>query len=178
MKKYKRSIIFLLKFFLSYFLLFTVYSYYLNGSQQKQGQFECAPLTTSVANQTVNVLHFFGYKAEAIQHNEEMSVKILIDEVYLARVIEGCNSISIIILFASFIIAFPGPRKVALLYAVFGSLVIYGINILRIAILTVLLYKYPNQQGFLHNLLFPAIIYGTTFLLWVVWVRRFSNYNR
>ena len=155
-----------------------MYAYYLKNTQQKESQFVCAPLTATVANQTAGVLNFFGYHTKVIQHSEEMSVKILIDDVYIARVIEGCNSVSIIILFISFIIAFPGPLKTTLIFSVFGSLIIYGINILRIAILSVLLYKFPDQQVFLHNLVFPAIIYGTTFLLWVVWVHRYSNYKR
>ncbi|MGB0892685.1 MAG: exosortase family protein XrtF, partial [Flavobacteriaceae bacterium] len=130
------------------------------------------------ANQTESVLNFFGYNAISVQHKEEMSVKLLVDDVYTARVIEGCNSMSIIILFIAFIVAFAGTLKATVLFALFGSLLIYGINILRIAFLTVMLHKYPNQQEFLHNLVFPAIIYGTTFLLWVIWVNRFSNHKK
>jgi len=92
----------------------------------------------------------------------------------VARVIEGCNSISIIILF----IAFSGPKRATIIYAIVGSFIIYLINILRIAFLTMMLYNYPNQQMVLHNLVFPAIIYGTTFLLWVIWVQKFSHLKK
>ena len=84
----------------------------------------------------------------------------------------------LLVLLLAFIIAFPGSLKATVLYSITGSLLIYGINILRIAFLTVMLYKYPNQQVFLHNLVFPAIIYGATFLLWVLWVHKFSNYKK
>lgn len=178
MNKYKKSIIFLSKFFVTYFLFFAVYAYYLKSSQHKEGVFQCAPLTTEVANQTTSVLTFLGYKVTSVQHDKEMSVKLLVNDLYVARVIEGCNSISIIILFIAFIVAFSGPKLATVVYAIVGSVIIYGINILRIAFLTIMLYKYPNQQMVLHNLVFPAIIYGTTFMLWVIWVHKFSHYKK
>ena len=178
MNKYKNITLFLVKFFGAYFLLFALYAYYLSNKQQKATIFQCAPLTTQVADQTVGVLNFLGYNATSLQHDKEMSVKLLINDSYVARVIEGCNSISIIILFIAFIVAFTGSKLATILYALIGSLIIYVINILRIAFLTMMLYKYPDQQEFLHNIVFPAIIYGTTFLLWVIWVHKFSNYKK
>jgi len=103
---------------------------------------------------------------------------VLLNDVYVSRVIEGCNSISIIILFIAFIAAFSGGLKATILYSFVGSFLIYIINILRIAFLSFMFYKYPNQQVFLHNIVFPAVIYGFTFLLWVIWVKRFSNLKR
>jgi exosortase family protein XrtF len=176
--KYKNITLFLVKFFGTYFLLFGLYAYYLNTNQEKVNGFQCAPLTTKVADQTVSLLKFFNYNVKSKQHNAEMSVKLLVGDSYVARVIEGCNSISIIILFAAFIVAFSGPKRATIIYVVVGSLIIYVINVLRIAFLTMMLYKYPNQQEVLHNLVFPAIIYGTTFLLWVLWVQKFSHQKK
>ena len=178
MKKQRKIVLFLVKFFATYFILFASYSYYLQKTQVKEDFFSCAPITSTVAKQTVWVLSFFGYDAKYVQHDKEMSVKLLFNNQYTARVIEGCNSVSIIILFLSFIVAFPGALKATILYGIIGSIAIYGINILRIAFLTVMLYKFPNEQVFLHNIVFPAIIYGATFLLWVVWVHKFSNYKK
>ena len=83
-----------------------------------------------------------------------------------------------LILFLAFIVAFKGSLKNTILFVIFGSLIIYFFNVIRIALLTVLLQEFPNQQMFLHNLVFPAIIYGITFLLWVVWVQKFSDYKK
>jgi exosortase family protein XrtF len=159
-------------------VLFTIYATYLNKSQVKDSGFQCASITTKVANQTVAVLKVLGYNVASLQHDKEMSIKLLVDNHYTARIIEGCNSVSIIILFIAFIVAFSGPKRTTIIYAITGSLIIYLINILRIAFLTMMLYKYPNQQMVLHNLIFPAIIYGTTFLLWVVWVQKFSYHKK
>lgn len=178
MKKHKNIIIFLIKFFVTYFLLVGIYSTYLQKSQKKDKFFQTASITTAVANQTVKVLTFFDYDVKAVQHNKELSVKLIIEGNYTARVIEGCNSISLIILFISFIVAFSGSIKATILYSLFGSIFIYGVNVLRIAFLTVMIYKFPQQLGVLHDLVFPAIIYGTVFMLWVIWVHKFSNYKK
>jgi len=155
-----------------------MYATYLNSSQVKDNGFKNSSLTTQVANQTVSFLNAFGYHVTSVQHDKEMSIKLLVGNVYTARVIEGCNSMSIIILFIAFIVAFSGPIKATVVYVLLGSFIIYIINSLRIAFLTMMLYKYPDEQIVLHNLVFPAIIYGTTFLLWVLWVQKFSHYKR
>jgi len=168
----------MIKFFVTYFLLVALYNGYLQKSQQKEIVYKTASITTAVANQTVKLLSFLDYNVAAVQHDKELSVKLIIEGKYTARVIEGCNSISLIILFISFIVAFSGTLKATLLYSIFGSVFIYIINVLRIAFLTVMIYKYPNQVETLHGIIFPAIIYGTVFLLWIVWVNKFSNYKR
>ncbi|WP_299012568.1 exosortase family protein XrtF [uncultured Polaribacter sp.] len=177
MNKHKKVVIFLIRFFVTYALLFVIYATYLKNSQQKKPVFKTASVTTLVANQTVFLLDIFKLNANAIQHEKELSVKLLINNKYTARVIEGCNSISIIILFIAFIIAFAGSVKATIIYTLLGSAFIYGINVARIAFLSFMIYKYPNQQDLLHNLVFPAIIYGAVFLLWVIWVNKFSKYK-
>lgn len=167
----------MLKFFASYFLMFAMYSYYLHATQKMVPEFQCAPITNKVAEQTVSILKFFDYNIRMEQHDQELSVKLILDDVYLARVIEGCNSLSIVILFIAFILAFPGPLKKSLLFALAGGLLIYIINVFRIAFLTVALSKFPYQKEILHNIIFPSIIYGLVFLLWVIWVNYFSNYK-
>jgi len=52
------------------------------------------------------------------------------------------------------------------------------LNIFRIALLTTGLYKYPEYGTFLHDILFPLVIYGVVFLLWVFWVLKFSAYAK
>ena len=44
---------------------------------------------------------------------------------YFARIIEGCNAVSVIILFIAFVIAFSGKWKTTFLFALVGSLLIY-----------------------------------------------------
>jgi exosortase family protein XrtF len=116
-----------------------------------------------------------GYDAHVEPHTEEQSMKLIINGKYLARIIEGCNSVSIIILFVSFIMAFSGKPKTTFMYMLFGSVLIYVVNLSRIVILSIGLYHYPWRKDILHTVIFPGIIYGMVFLLWIFWVNRFSN---
>ncbi|NLP57332.1 exosortase family protein XrtF [Lutibacter sp. B1] len=178
MRNNKTVVIFLIKFFGTYALLFLLYSFYLNKTQRTTGMFECAPITTTVAEQSNYLLNLLGYDSEIEQHEEELSVKLILNSYFIARVVEGCNSISIIILFIAFIIAFASSFKTTFLYILFGSLIIYFFNILRIAVIAIALYEYPQYQNVLHEIVFPVLIYGITFLLWFIWIKRFAKINK
>lgn len=178
MKKNKPVLIFLVKFFITYSVLFAIYSTFLQKSQIRAPLFSCDKITNTVANHTKIIARWMGYHIYTEQHDKELSIKLIVGGNYTARVIEGCNSVSVIILFLAFIIAFSGSFKATFLYGFFGSFLIYSINILRIVALTLLLYKYPEYQEVLHTLIFPAIIYGLVFVLWVIWVRHFSNHKK
>ncbi|GLB51462.1 hypothetical protein NBRC110019_05010 [Neptunitalea chrysea] len=101
--------------------------------------------------------------------------KVMVNDAYVARVIEGCNSVSVLILFVTFIIAFRGSVKNTIVYATGGVVFLYLVNLFRIVVLTIAVYKYPEYTESLHGLVFPSIIYGAMLILWVFWVRRFAR---
>lgn len=137
------------------------------------------PLTQMVARQSGSVMKSVGYEnVEVVMHYTGLSMKLMVDDYFLAGIVEGCNSASIIILFASFVLAFFGKMRSTLLFLFAGSVIIYSINILRIVILAVSIYEYPEYSGFMHSIFFPLAIYGTVFLLWLVWVRNYSKWKK
>ena len=140
--------------------------------------FQCAPITRTVADHVQKIASMLGYETFTGQSENELSIQVIINDSYTSRIIEGCNSVSVIILFLSFIIAFSGSLKHTVLFGLFGSLLIYVVNVLRIIALTIMYHRFPKYQDILHDLLFPGIIYGLTFMLWVTWVKFFSNLNR
>ncbi|MEZ4842374.1 MAG: exosortase family protein XrtF [Flavobacteriaceae bacterium] len=178
MKNRKIIINFLIRFFVTYFLLSGVYSLYLRANQQKGSVFSCDGITETVAKQAAAFGNFLGYETVTEQHPSELSYKFFIDDYYVIRVVEGCNSISVIILFITFIIAFRGPIKATILFGLLGSLLLYIINIFRVFMIGVLIKEFPDYTYIIHSLIFPGIIYGTAFLLWIVWVNRFSNLKK
>ena len=171
--KYKSVLKFILTFLVVYISLSICYKFYLDYS--KDSKYYPDYITNLVARQSVDLIDFMGYNAKIIPHPDEASMKLIINDKYLARIIEGCNSISVIILFVSFIMAFSGKPKTTFMYLLAGSVLIYIANLLRIVILSIGLYHYPWRKDILHTVIFPGIIYGMVFLLWVVWVNRFSN---
>ncbi|WP_299106414.1 exosortase family protein XrtF [uncultured Winogradskyella sp.] len=171
--KYKSVIRFIVTFLTVYGVLTIGYNVYLNMSDGSK--FYPDYLTNLVAQQTNALLNGVVYDANVLPHPNEPSMKIIINGKYVARVIEGCNAISIIIMFLSFIVAFAGKLKTTILYGLAGSIIIYAFNLFRIVILSIGLYHYPWRKEILHNVIFPMLIYGTVFLLWMVWVNRFSQ---
>lgn len=172
--QYKPFLVFLLKFFLTYVVLGLIYLAYL--SQYDASNNESDSFTAFVTDQTVKTIQFFGYKCEAQPHESEASFKILISNVYVARVVEGCNALSVIILFIAFVVAFKGRLKTTLFFILLSVLLIHLLNIIRIALICIAMLHYPQHQHLLHGVLFPLFIYGVVFLLWVVWVNKFSVY--
>jgi len=146
-----------------------LYSYYLDKSQD--GSFYPDYFTHLVAKQSSVMIEWMGYSSKIEPHEAEASQKLYVNNEFLVRIVEGCNAASIIILFISFIIAFAEKFKKTLLFLLGGGFLIYIVNLIRIAILTVMYYEYPQYQEILHSVVFPAIIYGMVFLLWMIWVR-------
>ena len=159
--KYKSVIKFIFTFLVVYIVLAICYKFYLQFSDGSL--YYPDYLTNLVARQSAALLDAFGYNAEILPHPEEASMKLLVNGQYLARVIEGCNAVSVIILFLSFIVAFSGHLKTTFLYILSGSVLIYTVNLLRIVLLAMGLYHYPEYEDVLHSVVFPAIIYGMVF---------------
>ncbi|WPR72736.1 exosortase family protein XrtF [Flavobacterium sp. NG2] len=171
---YKPFLLFLAKFFLTYFLLTLVYQAYL----QRYGANDIDAVTVLVAKNTTNVLDVFNVDFKIEENHSEQYIKLLYNQKYVARMVEGCNAISIVILFIAFIVSFSGKIKTTLLFILGGSVLIYTLNVLRVAILCVLLYSFPEQETILHRVFFPLFIYGFVFVLWVIWVNKYSLYAK
>jgi exosortase family protein XrtF len=172
-RQYRPFLLFLGKFFLAYLVMTGIYQWYLSGfSDVKMDH-----ITRLVAQQTEWTLQLINSQSVVVEDDKpNQLIKIFYNGKYVARIIEGCNAISVIILFVSFVAAFSGRLKPTVLFIVCGSLLIYFLNIFRIAVLTVLVYNFPQQEHVLHGVVFPLMIYGVVFLLWVFWVKKYSQY--
>lgn len=171
---YKRFLLFLGKFFLTYLLLTYLYESYLG--QFNSEKFEIDSFTQVVAKQAKDVLLVFGQHVSIVLNPNESAINFVFNKKYIVRIIEGCNGLSVIILFISFIIAFSGNLKTTFLYIIGGSILIHVFNVLRISLLCFLIYNFPECQTLLHSVVFPLFIYGVVFLLWIIWVNKFSLY--
>ena len=152
--QYRPFFIFLLKFFLTYGVLMFAYQLYLNSFDAEK--FETDSFT------------------ELAPHDSQPSVKLFLNGKFIARVVEGCNAMSVMILFVAFVVAFKGKMKQTIVFVLISILVIHILNILRIALLAIALYHYPEYEHILHGVVFPLFIYGVVFGLWVLWVQKFS----
>ncbi len=176
LKKYKAVIRFVVLFLGTYLVLGTSYGLYLHYSFN--GPYFPDFATHLVARQTAALLETFGYVTALVPDEMTQGVLLTINNAYTVNVVEGCNAISVIILFVAFVIAFAENFKKTALFLLAGAVLIYTINLIRIAILTVAMYKHPDYEKLLHSVIFPGIIYGFVFLLWMFWVRMIMPASR
>lgn len=172
-KKYWPVIKFLLLFLGTYSLLSALYMLYVSSS--KDGSYFPDFITHLVSAQTEAVLAALGYKPTLQVDPQLPMLRVLLYGKYVGNINEGCNALSIMILFVSFIVAFAQKFKKTALFILGGLVLIYATNIIRIVILSIALYNYPESSDFLHDIVFPGIIYGMVFILWLFWVRNISK---
>jgi exosortase family protein XrtF len=87
----------------------------------------------------------------ATEENKEETFKLIYKQ-DVARIIEGCNAI-ISFLFISSLFSFSGKLNQHYFYFFGGSVLVYVLNVMRIAMLSVLMYHFPGQV-FLARVLF------------------------
>lgn len=175
-KKYRPFLLFLGKFLLTYLVFIFLYQCYLN--QFDSAKFESDGFTAFVSNNTKSLLEFFNYKVNLLAHEREPSFKVYVENKYVVRIVEGCNAISVMILFAAFVVAFSGKFLKTVLFIIFGIILIHLLNVCRIAVLSLGILYYPEYEGLLHDIVFPLFIYGVVFALWVIWINKFSLYAK
>ncbi len=175
-QQYKPFIHFLGRFFLSYIVATVVYQTYLRSLDL--AIFEPDFFTKIVTEQSVWLLNALGYVASMGPSINEPAFRIYLGAESVVRIVEGCNAVSIMILFTSFVSAFTGKIKSTVLFVLSGVLIIHFLNIARIVALILGLNAYPEYGNLMHDVVFPLLIYGVTFVLWIVWVTKFSNYAK
>ena len=168
LKKYKPTIVFLLKFILINAVLTQAYSMYLDSFESTDS------FTYEVSAESSSLAKFIGFESYIEQNPDEASVRFFLDDVYRVKIVEGCNGLAVMILFLSFVIAFGGRLLDMAIFIPLGILMIHASNIIRLVFLVyIYVYHYEMADAF-HDYVFPAIIYGMVFLLWVVWVNYFA----
>lgn len=160
---------FLAIFLSSYILLSLLYYLFINNIHNLDF------FTESVSEQTINTLNFIGYETSSTINSANNFINLFVRGKNIAGISEGCNAISIMVLFLSFIFSFTKKLKATLLFALLGLVIIHIMNIARIVVLVICLFHYPEYSEPLHNYVFPAMIYGVVFLLWMYWVNSFKK---
>lgn len=160
----------LLRFVVIYIVLVFGYQLYLN---QFKG-LGLDPVSEWVMRQVLllqNALHYESLGVPGAPQDE--TTWYYVSGKYVSRMVEGCNAVSVIILFLAFIFAFYQGIK-TFLFAAAGVLILHLMNVLRIAGLNILIVEMPQYSKAGHDYLFPALIYGTVVVLWLVWIQYFT----
>lgn len=175
-KKYNKVIRFILTFLGTYIVFTFIYQLYLQhfSSQEHYPDY----ITHVVAVQSEALVTSFGYDSRIEPAIDYPSMNLFVNGYFVARVIEGCNAVSIMVLFIAFMLAFFGNWKPTLLFIFAGTAIIYAMNVIRIAVLSIGIYELPQYAHFLHEIVFPLIIYGTVFILWLLWIKIYTKQTK
>ena len=169
MKDFKPILWILLRFVVVYVILLLGYQFYLNETINSG----LDPFSRWVALQVKYVQEMLGYKSLLYDDIPNLQMWFYVVNDYVSRMVEGCNAISVMILFLAFIFAFyKGPKT--FIFAAIGLVFLHVMNVLRIVGLNIVIYEYPEYQKMFHDYVFPAVIYGSVVVLWLVWIKFFA----
>ncbi len=154
-----------LLFFILYFFLLIIYNFILSAHTPDF-------FTVLTSKQVTFLYNLTGFNAHYEILSNPAEIGIFSGHDWLVKIIEGCNGISVIIVFLAFIWAFPAELSRKIWYSIIGMILIWGINLLRIYVLGLIYRFYPQWFDVSHRVFFPASIYGIVILLWILWIRK------
>ncbi|AYN00555.1 exosortase family protein XrtF [Chryseobacterium sp. 3008163] len=172
LKDFKPVLGILLRFIIIYLVLLFGYQFYLN-SFKAQG---LDPFSRLIADHVVLVQNALNYPSRLYDDVPNEQMYFYVKDKTVTRMVEGCNAVSVIILFVAFVFAFYKGTK-TFVFIVAGLVALYIMNILRIAGLNIVTRDYSQYNKIAHDYVFPAIIYGSVVILWMIWIKFFALKN-
>jgi exosortase family protein XrtF len=134
-------------------------------------------LTYNTAGISSAMLNLFSSHHFTLSPFDEQNTYLFKDGTAVVLIEHGCNGLILMVLFAGFIIAFPGPWRQKLWYVPLGIFGIYMINSLRVIGLAVNQMISQSSFDFNHKYTFTILVYGAIFYGWMIWVNRYSGIN-
>lgn len=128
-------------------------------------------LCNQITSASVVVLRVFGFAAtiDAIIPN-----LVLMAGEQSVVVGPPCNGLVLYALFAGFVLAFPGPWARKAWFIPTGIVLIWLLNVLRVAALALNHHYYHATVDFNHHYTFTFVVYVCIFGLWMLWARRLA----
>ncbi|WP_415325197.1 exosortase family protein XrtF [Chryseobacterium sp. MMS23-Vi53] len=169
LKDFKPVLSILLRFIIIYLVLLFGYQFFLN-SFEKEG---LDPFSRMIAEQVRHIQNSIGYPTQLYNDVKDQQVWFYVKTGYATRMVEGCNAISVMILFVAFVFAFYKGKK-TFLFVLVGLVLLYVMNLLRIVGLNIVMTDHKQYGKISHDFIFPAVIYGTVVVLWLIWIKFFA----
>ena len=169
---FRPVLIILARFIIIYLVFLAGYQWYLNLYSGAG----LDPVSEWVAFQSGRIQDFLGYKTVLVDQPSRETTWFYVNGHYISRMVEGCNAISVMILFLAFIFSFYKGFK-TFIFALLGIIFLHVMNVLRIAGLNILIIEHPQYTKIGHDYFFPAIIYGSVVVLWLIWIKFYALKN-
>lgn len=173
LKEFKPTIFFLLRFVLVYLTCNFLYGLWITSYDPNPD-----PVTRLVSRQSSAIINIFDRHTEIADSPRKATVYIQEGARAVLGVYEGCNGINVMIVFVSFLLAF-GPFRIELAWFIpLGLLIIHITNLARIVLLFFVSIKLPRYFYVTHKYFFTASIYVIVFVIWIWWVRRYTQKHK
>lgn len=169
LKDFKPVLGILLRFIIIYLVLLFAYQFFLNRFVNAG----LDPFSRIIADQVVAMQNILKYPTQLYDDVKGEQVWFYVKNGYATRMVEGCNAVSVMILFVAFVFAFYKGAK-TFLFIVAGLVLLYVMNLLRIVGLNIVMTDYKEFGKISHDFIFPAVIYGTVVVLWLIWIKMFA----
>jgi exosortase family protein XrtF len=170
MKEFKPAFRFLGFFVGAYLVLNIAYGLWISSFGSKPDT-----VTNWVTIQTSVLLNLTGQTTYTQIKPGVPAISIFNQEGVVLSVFEGCNGLNIMIVFASFLIAFGGERKKMFWFALTGLVIIHAANLVRV-IMLYFIAEYKNQYFYYaHKYVLTAFLYAVVFVLWWWWIEKVSR---
>jgi len=177
------TVFFLMRFFAVYLALSWVYGRYIAHYDTLDPP-RTDPFTREVVYEVTRLASWLGYETDVKLDDHLIypaAEEQTYDSIHLNGLIgvgveEGCNGLSIMILFVAFVLSFGGNAQQAAWFVPAGLVFIHLANLGRILFLAILNVDFGGKHfHFFHKYGFTAVIYAAVFALWFVWVQGILN---
>lgn len=130
-----------------------------------------APFTRGVAATSAALLRSFGQEVR-IDGTTMRSPTFAVD------VKNGCNGLEALLLLIAAIAAYPASWKARLSGIVAGSVIIEGVNLIRVSSLFIIGRDYPRFFDSFHITVWQTVIFILSIGLFAIWSSRFASQPR
>ena len=131
-------------------------------------------LSDNIAVASGGFLHVLGFAAIGATDADSGMPTVFMDGRPAVLVGNPCNGLAIYAIFAGFIVAFPGHWRAKLWFIPAGIVLLYFINIGRVAALALNHHYAHRSVDFNHHYTFTVLVYACICVLWMLWVRRYG----
>ena len=154
----------------SYLLWYVLYAYFLKD-QTLVDEY----LIHSMVGVSEWALRAMGFALYEVASDELRWQVGIANSVGMLEIGAACDGLVLFVLFAVFILAFPGPWRRKLWFIPLGILGIHVANLVRVISLVIVNFYWPNALAFNHDYTWTVLIYGFIFWLWYLWTGRLSH---
>ncbi|HEX8503857.1 MAG TPA: archaeosortase/exosortase family protein [Hymenobacter sp.] len=129
-------------------------------------------LCNDITRASVGLLRLLGFDAAVDPAHANL---VLMNGQMAVVVGPPCNGLVLYALFGGFVLAFPGAWRRKLWFIPAGILLIWCLNVLRVAALALNQHYSHQTVDFNHHYTFTFVVYACIFGLWLLWARRLAG---